>query len=437
MKKYLDAKHRIRRDYGIINPMNVYCISAALCLVVLLACFLCSRGTLIERYFFRDTKDTGMDFFHSIEYTRGRKPYEIFDTLYPPLANLFFYVLYLMLPVEYTSQWPFDFSESVGMRATELDLRVHQSSMLTFIAFILLSALLLYSLIEYALHNRGLKTAKWTAVFMTLSYGCMYALERGNIIILCAGLSMVFALFYKSENKFLKEIALLSLAFAAGFKLYPALLGILLIREKDWKAAIRAVIYGVAALILPLFAFEGLSALKIFFGQVTSFGESGSVDWTGTSFSNGVNHVLHFISSMTGTELTAASFVSTIGTILCLAVLACALILPKKWQAMLAVTLPMVMYQSQGHYALTMFLIPLAIYFQEEDQFSRQNIVPFIGMTLLTVHLPLFYTYNVSQPRHAVVQLTLVLLCVWCLITAVCYLFNRKSRPASLSDKTK
>jgi len=33
---------------------------------------------LISRYYFYDTRDTGMDFFHSIEYVRGRVPYEKF-----------------------------------------------------------------------------------------------------------------------------------------------------------------------------------------------------------------------------------------------------------------------------------------------------------------------------------------------------------------------
>ena len=44
-------------------------------------------------------------FFHSIEYMRGRMPYGQFDTLYPPLANLFFYVLYLLVPKTQSDTW--------------------------------------------------------------------------------------------------------------------------------------------------------------------------------------------------------------------------------------------------------------------------------------------------------------------------------------------
>ena len=75
-----------------LTPMQIYCWATVACLAVLLLALLASRGALLHRFFFYDVTDIGMDFFHSIEYMRGRMPYGQFDTLYPPLANLFFYV---------------------------------------------------------------------------------------------------------------------------------------------------------------------------------------------------------------------------------------------------------------------------------------------------------------------------------------------------------
>lgn len=72
-----------------LTPMQIYCWATVVCLAVLLFALLASRGALLHRFFFYDVTDTGMDFFHSIEYMRGRMPYGQFDTLYPPLANLF------------------------------------------------------------------------------------------------------------------------------------------------------------------------------------------------------------------------------------------------------------------------------------------------------------------------------------------------------------
>jgi len=43
-------------------------------------------------YYHDNIDDTGMDFYNSMIYVRGRTPYTKFDTLYPPLANLFLLV---------------------------------------------------------------------------------------------------------------------------------------------------------------------------------------------------------------------------------------------------------------------------------------------------------------------------------------------------------
>ena len=78
-------------------------------------------------------------------------PYTVYGTLYPPLANLIFFALYLFVPVEYAERWPVNFSESVAIRGTSMDLRVHQASLLIFIVFFILSAIMLFALIDYAL----------------------------------------------------------------------------------------------------------------------------------------------------------------------------------------------------------------------------------------------------------------------------------------------
>lgn len=88
-------KHRFRLN---LAPISVFSVTGIFAMCVLACCFLFSHGELIEHYFFYDTRDTGMDFFHSLEYVRGMAPYALFNTLYPPLANLLFYVLYMVIP---------------------------------------------------------------------------------------------------------------------------------------------------------------------------------------------------------------------------------------------------------------------------------------------------------------------------------------------------
>lgn len=410
--RYIDPRR------GRISPLQVYAVAGMLCIVALLCCFAFSRGAVISRYFYQDTSDTGMDFFHSIEYTRGRRPYEQYGTLYPPLANLFFYVIYLMVPSNVAQHWGNTFSESLNLRNTAADLRLDQAPLMAYFFFLMVCVIFLYAMIDYALRDERRGCAKWAAAAMILSYGSLYAVERGNIVLLCVALCLVFVLFYRSESKMLKEIALLSLAVSAGLKLYPALLGVLLIKEKDWKAATRCVIYGVCSVILPMFAFEGLSALQIWLGQTVKFSNKDANNWRGTGVDRIVNNAVRLIGMAFSVTIPEAS-VKGLGLIVCALLCGCALLMKKDWKSITALTLAMLLVQSQGNYVLCLLLVPLVMFFREEKRLTRGNIVPFVALTLLTVNVPLFYEYGVTDPRNDLTQLMLVVLSVWCVCTGV------------------
>ena len=75
-------------------------------------------------------------------------------------------------------------------------------------------------------------------------------------------LLIAFLLMRDSEKKVNREIALICLACAAGLKIYPALFGVLYIKEKRFKEAVRAIIYGVLIFFLPYIFFGGIDGLK-------------------------------------------------------------------------------------------------------------------------------------------------------------------------------
>lgn len=106
---------------------KLYCVLSAVCAIVVMVTLYVTHGDFLSYFLYHDTLDAGMDFFHSIEYVRGRQPYAVFDTLYPPLANLFFYALFLLVPASVSDNWTYDFEASVAMRGTETDLRTTQS----------------------------------------------------------------------------------------------------------------------------------------------------------------------------------------------------------------------------------------------------------------------------------------------------------------------
>lgn len=397
-----------------INPILVFCILSLVSIGILFLCFFFSRGELISRYFFHDTRDTGMDFFHSIEYVNMRAPYRLFDTLYPPLANLFFLVLYQMIPQSVVESWPLDFRESTAMRGTELDLRTFQAPMLLFIVFILLIAWSLIVMVQ-----KLLKYRRWGSVVafcLLFAPGTMWAFERGNILVLTMLLCLFFVHFRNSENVVLRELALLALAAAAGLKLYPAFFGVLLLKDKQYAKAIRAVIYGILSVLLPMLFFEeGISGLGIWLSVVFRFGDSGSSPlWLGT----GMTNILHSLANLLHLENVNGSLFTLLTLIITALLLISATLMKKEWHSCTAIILAIILFQSQANYIFCLTAIPLLYLFREEPVLNLNNFLPFTLLTALSIHLPLFYTSGSSHPDTIVKQIILVLLTGWCISCA-------------------
>lgn len=177
------------------------------------------------------------DFFADATNTTGlahaRNPY-LDDTIglqnaaYPPLAYFLFYLL----------------ARASGTAPKEyLDYYKSPMWLFLFIVVLIVCFLLLYTLVVK--YTGGTKNPDniLLGIAICVSFPILHTVERGNIIFIVFIAVMVYLFYYDSESKVKKEIALLSLAFAAGIKLTPAILGIMLIYQKDWKAAIRTVIY--------------------------------------------------------------------------------------------------------------------------------------------------------------------------------------------------
>lgn len=104
--------------------------------------------------------------------------------------------------------------------------------------------------------KKGTKAEKIVfTISMLFTVPFLYQYERGNIIFLALCFTMLFFLWKDSENRILRELSFFSLAGAAGLKIYPAVFGLLLVREKRYKEAVRLMIYGLISFFLPFLCF--------------------------------------------------------------------------------------------------------------------------------------------------------------------------------------
>ena len=370
---------------GIYKYSTFFCVISLTGVIMLLLSFFWTRGQIISELMWSDQIDTGMDFFHSIEYTRGRVPYEKYGTLYTPLANLFFYVLYRMVPVSVSSNWANSFYESQLERGTPYDLRVWQAPMLLFIIFIILSVVCIYSMVSFCLDTKI--NTFLVSVSCILSYGMLYAYERGNIIIIAFLCSAFFVLNKDADSRFIRELALIALAISVGLKIYPVLLGILLLYDKNIKVIFRTVIYGIIFFFLPFLCFkEKFSAIPIFIRTVLDFSQNSVESCNGFSFDAIKNTVVYLIEYVT--DLSINNYVcSIVGNlikyVIVIGILLCGFLYKENWKRVMCVCSAMVLFSTQGIYVLIFMLLPLLVLFHDED--DNINLVSLIEALLLSL----------------------------------------------------
>ena len=308
-----------------------------------------------------------------------------------------------MIPSSVSDNWLDDFGASIAARGTDIDLRTYQAPFLIYIVYLIFSVLVIYQLVTRILKFKGNRVTSLMAWCCILSYGMLMSYERGNIVIISWIFLVVFLELYESNNRILREMSYISLAIAAGLKLYPALFGVLIIQRKEFKAAIRTVCYGVMSVVVPcLFFKEGLGAITIWIKCVLSFsGDGGS--WNGNSIKN-IFYTMQKIFNLSFSN----GIITVLALLITLWLIVMSFLVKKKWQKILMLTLAMVLFSEQGEYIYCFYSIPLLYMIKEERQLSNSNILEFITFMVMCIPLPLFYQVDGINPRTALCQICIV-----------------------------
>lgn len=205
------------------------------------------------------------DFFYSV-WTCNRASLN----LYPPLAELYYRTLRLLVP------------------SSILNVEDYQLLRQSFEGCYLLIINGLVSVIPFILFtHQALKKKDEFKVFFVLalcfSGPFIFSIFRSNILLIAFNFAILFYGTYDSEKKWVKELGLISLGISFALKLYPAVLGVVLLKDKRWKDAVRCALYGLLLLFLPMLFFEkGFLEIINLLKGAESFTESGFNYLTGT-----------------------------------------------------------------------------------------------------------------------------------------------------------
>ena len=247
------------------------------------------------------------------------------------------------------------------------------------LCFIILTIIFELVLVFFNLKAPLLKKFVITIIFL-FSATVLFSFQTGNIIILAAALALVFLFGFDSDNKAVRELSYIALALSAGIKLYPALFGLLILKRKRYKDAIRVVIYGLIAFFLPFLFFKGgFGNIPLFLRNVYLFGELYKfVDHPAFNFkyfANGISdHALR--------ELIYSIFI-VVDKILLVASVVLALLTKVKWREVLLMSVCLIWSSIHSGLYIGLFFFAGMVFFLNDAKKNVPNTICFLCMALI------------------------------------------------------
>lgn len=342
-----------------------------------------SNGQSFSDTLFRNSvgSDFFMDFFNSIRDASTKEVYKN-HIIYPPLANIFFYILSNMIDP--------DLASTTFSRRSLLQ-RDYVCLFLYFV-FVVLCLLMFVRMVKKYLEKNNLHRFSFTVpILLLFSYPMIYCIQRGNIALLSLVFTMFFIFYRDSDNKFIRELSFILLAVAAGIKLYPALFGLLLLTDKKFKEAVRLVIYGVIFLVVPFFFYDGFESIQDLIYNLGLFSDFSSEKISPAFVC--VDIIALYISMIFNVKFSVVySFLVTVTYMSAAAIL---IFSPRQWQKVWAICFMIMNLSSTGRTYILIFAIIPFIMFAVSEKFRKRDIVYYIVfLLLLLVLVPLYCMYS-------------------------------------------
>ncbi len=245
----------VKERLGRLRAPHYFLLFAGALLVLSLVYVVVNRNIVWEYLIFRGGDDLFMDFFNHVGYVSHENGVygSSVHACFPAFAYLFYALIAFLLP-----------EGAAVMHAP------HLMSPLLYVAYFIVSAVCVALL--FALVNRYLKaysptTRMAVALLLLCSNVFIDMIERGNSVFLVVIFLLAAMLLRERGDRVSRELALILIAAAAGFKVYPALFGALYLLERRYTEAVRLVIYGIAFFFLPFAFFGGVDGFLAFFAN--------------------------------------------------------------------------------------------------------------------------------------------------------------------------
>ncbi len=309
------------------------------------------RNDVWDHQFFLFGNDRFMDFFNHITYV-AEEPEKVYEqsvhACFPPLAYLFYYRLSTILPIGATVKFDADATSPYAI--------------VLYVMYMIVCCVILYHLIRKLLKNYGEGASLALTLLLLVSSSFLAVTERGNSVLIVLLLLLSAMYLRDSDRPVLRELALVCIAVAAGFKVYPALFGLLYIAEKRVWESVRLLAYGVLFFFLPFRHFGGLEGLRLFIENQLAVQNDFYVSLT--SISAAVRYVSKELTNDPFAFSELADALPTIFAVACL--LAFCNKRLRIWErTMLLVSVIAFVPSWSGSYTAVFFALPMLLFFRD------------------------------------------------------------------------
>lgn len=205
----------------------------------------------------------GVDFFTHMLFSRDPAAvYEVTSDVAGCFPPLIYFMYHFFFRLGYHPDVPY----YQGWKAVSTD----EGYFFVYVIYSLLVILLLYAAVQ-EIGRRKNRSKDSILLFLCLMFSASFlgsGLFVGNSTMIVVALLMFALLLKDSQSKAEREVALILFAVCAALKIYPAVFGLLYLKEKRWKEAARLTVYGIVLFLAPFAVFGGVKGFGLWISHI-------------------------------------------------------------------------------------------------------------------------------------------------------------------------
>ena len=343
------------------------CLSAILYIIL--------ENSSVHWFLFYNKNDYLMDFFNPIAHVYDSNPYTSTDRIYPAFCYVLYWIISRIIP------------SSILNQANGFAIRECREGMFAFVLCTVVTTTAFTAALA-KLHKGGKFEKVLLFIVVLFSAPFLHEYDRANIILLALTCLCLFFIWYPSENRFLHELSLLMLCIASCIKIYPAIFGLLLLRDRKWKDILHCLIYGTVLFFVPFLfmgGFRGFSAWiqSLGSGAANTLSVEQGVGYK-VNFSNCVATLYAFFHNGAITEKIIQQG-NTFALVLSVLLLIAVFFQRKEWKQIALLTGIMIGFPGFSfQYCMTLIIIPLVFFLKLRTRRIKDMLYAFLFAMMLT-----------------------------------------------------